>query len=182
MKIALRYFRFQDQCSWWCAHVRSLCNEIVCIFLRIKSAQEADVANVHVSCIPKHSARWHTNTILCWIYERRLPRGTSHFKSFLMDQIKCHRTTILRYKLSFPVIIVLWKIKGSTCNFSKLASRITKFTCGSSVFHHTQRKKTRSDSVLWQKPLYQQNIKKKQSVTTQTRHQKLRLHNDCGPT
>ena len=41
-------------------------------------------------------------------------------------------------------------------------------------------KRKRSDSDLWQKPLHRQKIKKKNNVTT--RHQNLRLHNDCGPT
>ena len=44
-----------------------------------------------------------------------------------------------------------------------------------------QRKRKRSDSVLWQKPLHPQN-NPKSNVTTQKRHQKLWLHNYCGPT
>ena len=44
-----------------------------------------------------------------------------------------------------------------------------------------KRKWKRSDSVLWQKPLYRQR-NPNSNVTTQKRHQKLRLHNDCGPT
>ena len=43
-----------------------------------------------------------------------------------------------------------------------------------------KRKRRRSDSVLWQKPLYQQTIRKPKDNTK--RHQKLQLHNDCGPT
>ena len=42
-------------------------------------------------------------------------------------------------------------------------------------------KNKRYDSVLWQKPLQPQKNPKR-SVTTQKCHQKLRLHNDCGPT
>ena len=38
-----------------------------------------------------------------------------------------------------------------------------------------------SDSVLWQKPLRPQTNPKR-NVTTQKRHQNIRLHNDCGPT
>ena len=39
----------------------------------------------------------------------------------------------------------------------------------------------RSDSILWQKPLHWQKSPTS-NVTTQKRHQKHRLHNDCGPT
>ena len=47
--------------------------------------------------------------------------------------------------------------------------------------HFNKRKRKRSDSVLWQKPLHPQ---KNQigNVTTHKRHQKRRLHNDCGLT
>ena len=45
----------------------------------------------------------------------------------------------------------------------------------------TKRKRRRSDPVLWQNPLYQQKIRKPKD-NTHKRHQKLRLHNDCGPT
>ena len=38
-----------------------------------------------------------------------------------------------------------------------------------------------SDSVLWQKPLHWQK-NPKSNVKTLKRHQKLRLHNNCGPT
>ena len=44
-----------------------------------------------------------------------------------------------------------------------------------------KRKRKRSDSVVWQTPLHPQTNPKRY-VTTQKRHQKLRLHNDCGPT
>ena len=44
-----------------------------------------------------------------------------------------------------------------------------------------KRKRRRSDPVLWQNPLYQQEIRKPKD-NTHKRHQKLRLHNDCGPT
>ena len=44
-----------------------------------------------------------------------------------------------------------------------------------------KRKRRRSDPVLWQKPLYQQKIRKPKD-NTHKRHQKLRLHNNCGPT
>ena len=44
-----------------------------------------------------------------------------------------------------------------------------------------KRKRERSDSVLWQKPLHPQK-NTKSNMTTQKRHQKLRLHNDCAPT
>ena len=43
-----------------------------------------------------------------------------------------------------------------------------------------ERKRRRSDPVLWQNPLYQQKIRKPKD-NTHKRHQKLRLHNDCGP-
>ena len=43
-----------------------------------------------------------------------------------------------------------------------------------------EKKKKRSDSDLWRKPLYQQKIRKPMDNTT--RHQNVRLHNDCGPT
>ena len=43
-----------------------------------------------------------------------------------------------------------------------------------------KRKRRRSDPVLWQNPLYQQKIRKPKD-NTHKRHQKLRLHNDCGP-
>ena len=44
----------------------------------------------------------------------------------------------------------------------------------------TKRKRTRFDSVLWKniKPLYQQKFNNQ--LTTQKRHQKFRLHNECG--
>ena len=45
----------------------------------------------------------------------------------------------------------------------------------------TKRKRRRSDPVLWQNPLYQQKMRKPKD-NTHKRHQKLRLHNDCGPT
>ena len=53
------------------------------------------------------------------------------------------------------------------------------------LVHHKStigRKRKRSDSVLWQKPPY--THRKFQKVTWQhkKRHQKLQLHNDCGPT
>ena len=44
-----------------------------------------------------------------------------------------------------------------------------------------EKKMKRSDSVLLQKPLHPQK-NPKSNVTTQKRNQKLRLHNDCGPT
>ena len=47
--------------------------------------------------------------------------------------------------------------------------------------HTVKRTRKRSDSVLWQKPLHPQK-NSKSNVTTHKRHQKLRLHNDCGPT
>ena len=43
-----------------------------------------------------------------------------------------------------------------------------------------KRKRKRSDSVLLQKPLYQQKYQKG-NMTTKKRHQKIRLHSDCGP-
>ena len=43
-----------------------------------------------------------------------------------------------------------------------------------------KRKRRRSDSVLWQNPLYQQKIRKPKDNTKTP--PKLRLHNDCGPT
>ena len=46
---------------------------------------------------------------------------------------------------------------------------------------HWKIKRKRSDSVLWQKPL-QRPKNPKNNVTTQKRHQKLRIHNECGPT
>ena len=45
----------------------------------------------------------------------------------------------------------------------------------------TEWKRKRSDTVLWQKPPHPQN-NPKSNVTTQKRHQKLWLHNYCGPT
>ena len=46
-----------------------------------------------------------------------------------------------------------------------------------------KRKRKRSDLVLWQTPLYQQKIpRKNQSYNTNTPTKKNRLHNDCGPT
>ena len=45
----------------------------------------------------------------------------------------------------------------------------------------SKRKRKRSDSVLWQKPLHPQKNPKKQRDNTKTAP-KLRLHNDCGPT
>ena len=55
--------------------------------------------------------------------------------------------------------------------------------CGIRVTISTyiMRKRRRSDPVLWQNPLYQQKIRKPKD-NTHKRHQKLRLHNDCGPT
>ena len=44
-----------------------------------------------------------------------------------------------------------------------------------------KRKRKRSDSVLWQKPLRPQKTPKS-NVTTRKRHHKIWLHNDCGPT
>ena len=49
------------------------------------------------------------------------------------------------------------------------------------VWNSIERKRRRSDPVLWQNPLYQQKIRKPKD-NTHKRHQKLRLHNDCGPT
>ena len=46
---------------------------------------------------------------------------------------------------------------------------------------YLKRKRRRSDPVLWQNPLYQQKIRKPKD-NTHKRHQKLWLHNDCGPT
>ena len=43
-------------------------------------------------------------------------------------------------------------------------------------------KRKRSDSVLSQKPLHPQKNPKINVTTKKKRHQKLRLHNDCGPT
>ena len=49
------------------------------------------------------------------------------------------------------------------------------------AFHTQREKRRRSDPVLWQNPLYQQKIRKPKD-NTHKRHQKLQLHNDCGPT
>ena len=45
----------------------------------------------------------------------------------------------------------------------------------------SSRKRKRSDLVLWKSPYSHRKIKES-NVATQKRHQKLRLHNDCGPT
>ena len=58
------------------------------------------------------------------------------------------------------------------CLFSPIKS-----TCY--IMYVIKRKRRRSDSVLWQKPLYQQNFKNQWTI--QKCHRKLRLHNDCGP-
>ena len=43
-------------------------------------------------------------------------------------------------------------------------------------------KRKRSDSALWQKPSHRQKNPKSNVTRQKERHQKLRLHNDCGPT
>ena len=48
------------------------------------------------------------------------------------------------------------------------------------MFWTIVRERRRSDSVLWQKTLYQQKIRKPMDNTKTP--QKLRLHDDCGPT
>ena len=50
--------------------------------------------------------------------------------------------------------------------------------CLSGSSSNYKRKRKRSDSILWQNPLHTQKIQKS-NVTTQKRHQKLQLHNDC---
>ena len=42
-------------------------------------------------------------------------------------------------------------------------------------------KRKRSDSILWQKPLHQQQCQKGK-ITARTMPQKVRLHSDCGST
>ena len=75
---------------------------------------------------------------------------------------------------SILVCIILWhfehdKDQTILCFFIKLGRHV----------NHGERKRKRSDSVLWQKPLHPQN-NPKINVTTQKRHQKLWLHYYCG--
>ena len=44
------------------------------------------------------------------------------------------------------------------------------------------RKRNRSDSFLWQYPLYRHNIKKVKRQDKDATNKKHRLPNDCGPT
>ena len=75
-----------------------------------------------------------------------------------------------------------------TRKYSKVETNLswTSLVSGFLNFEHPlvlfllKRKRKKSDSVLWQKPFHRQK-NPKSNVTTQKRHQKLRLHNHWVP-
>ena len=69
----------------------------------------------------------------------------------------------------------------STYRVSMLVDRRSLVHMNWSCVFDLEKKKKRSDSVLWQKSLHPQKTPKS-NVTTHKRHQKLRLHNNCGLT
>ena len=88
-----------------------------------------------------------------------------------MDHMSILRTEPSSVILSQTCSIKSWKVMTNTCQ-NKLKQ---KGWCNKP----TKRKRKKSDSVLWQKPLHGQK-NQKSKVTTQKQHQKWWWHNDCG--
>ena len=73
------------------------------------------------------------------------------------------------------------EMNNDTWNTRTRGTLLQRSTLQLGISVDIKRKRRRSDPVLWQNPLYQQKIRKPKD-NTHKRHQKLRLHNDCGPT
>ena len=84
--------------------------------------------------------------------------------------IKCSIITICLQKPMIAKIVHLSQPSRLVCICIQHSIRLV-----------VREKKKRSESVLQQKPLYKRKYQRG-NVTTQTHHQKVQLHSDCGPT
>ena len=116
--------------------------------------------------------QWHNNYAVYWLF-----KALSRHKSFDWKRRYCE------YCLLYTAQACKF-VAARFCyraNWSRVGTRIT-FLIQTSVCY-TKRKRKRSDSVIWQKPLHQQKCQKGK-VTTQTTPQKSsikqRLRTDLG--
>ena len=101
-------------------------------------------------------------------------------KVSILDVFITKRPTLVKKSINIPD---LWDHDAIHLDSNIIDQCVASSTYGSKRISAVwrKRKRMRSDSVLWQKPLHPQ---KTQKATWQhkKRHQKLWLHNDCGPT